>query len=57
MEAVQEAYYQSHLENHERWAAGYMERTGWRIPPPLNPDAWEHWSYEIPDTTPEGPRT
>ena len=50
MEAVQEAYYQSHLEDHERWAAGYMERTGWLIPPPLYPEEWEHWCYEIPHT-------
>ena len=50
MEAVQEAYYQNHLENHERWAAGYMERTGWLIPPPLYPEEWEHWCYEIPHT-------
>ena len=50
MEAVQEAYYQRHLENHERWAAGYMERTGWLIPPPLYPEEWEHWCFEIPHT-------
>ena len=50
MEAVQEAYYQNHLENHERWATGYMERTGWLIPPPLYPEEWEHWCYEIPHT-------
>ena len=50
MEAVQEAYYQRHLENHERWAAGYMERTGWLIPPPLYPEEWENWCYEIPHT-------
>ena len=50
MEAVQEAYYQNHLENHERWAAGYMERTGWLIPPALYPEEWEHWCYEIPHT-------
>ena len=47
---AQEAYYQSHLENHERWAAGYMERTGWLIPPALYPEEWEHWCYEIPHT-------
>ena len=49
MEDVQGAYYQSHLEDHERWAAGYMERTGWLIPP-LDPEEEQYWHYEIEHT-------
>ena len=50
VEAMDEAHYQRQLRRHERWAAGYMERTGWLIPPPLYPEEWEHWCFEIPHT-------
>ena len=49
VEAMDEAHYQRQLRRHERWAAGYMERTGWLIPP-LDPEEEQYWHYEIEHT-------